>query len=196
MEKFSEKEIRFLTDTDFLLTKQEINRKATALLSETEQNLKMVVRQSNFPFPDQAFLKAGKLSRGEQYRGLPYWILDYPRKFSKEATFSFRTMVWWGHEVSCFLHLGGRDLEKFKLKVLENFQGDPDQFVAINPSPWEYHFGPDNYRKASETSPKLLESHISQHKYHKMIYKLSLDRVHDLPEFSADVFAKMLTKLQ
>ena len=195
MKKLSEKEIRFLCDTDFLLTKQEINRKISALLGEAEQKLKSVIKASDFPFPNQTFLKAAKISRGEQYRGLPYWVLDYPRKFSKEATFSFRTLIWWGHEISCFLHLGGTDLEKFRPLILENLRSDPDQFIAVNSSPWEYHFEADNYKRVTEIDPQALDKHMSTHHFHKMIYQLPLEDLGNLPDFASHTFAKIISKL-
>ncbi len=196
MELFSEKEIQFLVDTDFLRTKQEINQKITTLLSKTEQALKSEIEQSNFPFPEQVFLKSGKISRGEQYRGLPYWVLDYPRKFSKEATFSFRIMIWWGNEMSCFLHLGGKDLDYFMPKVLENFKLDPDQFISINPSPWEYHFGEDNYLKAMEIQADVLEKHIIEHRYHKMVYRFQLKEIEEIPNLANISFRKILSGLR
>ncbi|MDW3193915.1 MAG: hypothetical protein R8G66_16195 [Cytophagales bacterium] len=196
MATFSEKEIRFLADTDFLLTKQDINQKVTALLGEAEQKLKGIIQSSDFPFPDQAFLKAGKISRGEQYQGLPYWILDYPRKFSKEATFSFRTMVWWGHEISCFFHIGGTDLENFRAFILKNFQKDPSAYISVHSSPWEYHFGPDNYQNAFKIGPEEVKTHMDQFGFHKMTDRLPLEQIQDLPDFAATTFAKMLDSLR
>lgn len=168
----------------------------TALLSAVEQRLKIAIGKSDFPFPEQAFLKAGKISRGEQYQGLPYWVLDYPRKFSKEGTFSFRTMIWWGHEASCFLHIGGKDLEKFRSFILKNFKNDPEQFAAIGPSPWAYHFDVGNYKKTSKISPEAIQEHMNKFQFHKMIYPFPLKQLAELPDFATDTFAKTLTNLQ
>src|SRR3954452_928432 len=46
-----------------------------------------------------------KISRGENYRGLPYVMLDYPRIFSKDHTFAIRSFYWWGNFFSITLQL-------------------------------------------------------------------------------------------
>lgn len=184
-----------LNDTDFLLTKREINRKVVALLSEAEQMLKKDLQQSDFLFPDQTFLKSGKISKGEQYQGLPYWVLDYPRKFSKEATFAYRTIIWWGNDISCFLHLGGKNLEKYRSNIL-NLEADPNQYVAVHPSPWQYHFGTDNYRKSTEVSGAELQEHMEKYEYHKMIYRFGLEEIEEIPELATNSFRKILRVLR
>lgn len=48
-----------------------------------------------------------KISRGENYRGLPWVMLDYPRVFGREDVLAIRTFFWWGHSFSVTLHLKG-----------------------------------------------------------------------------------------
>ena len=196
MASLSEKEFKYLKDRDFLLTKQEIHLKVTEVLSDTEVRLKETIRQVDFPFPDQTFLKAGKISKGEQYRGLPYWVLDYPRKFGKEDVFSFRTMVWWGNEISCCLHLAGADLHAFRDQVLQRYRQDANQFISVATTPWEYHFHSDNYRKATELSDAEVDGHMQATNFIKLAYQLPLDQIQELPDFATHTFIKILNSLQ
>ena len=82
-------------------------------LSQSERQLKALISASDFEFPSNAFLKAGKISKGDSYLDLPYFVLDYPRLFSKEDVFAYRVMVRWGHEISFTFHLGGHSKSKY-----------------------------------------------------------------------------------
>ena len=95
--------------------------------------------------------KTSKISRGENYRGLPYLVLDYPAVFSAEDTFAFRTMFWWGNFFSCTLHLQGKPLDLYRDLVIDNIGHlvNYDIFLCINQSPWEYHYEVDNYKLLS-----------------------------------------------
>ena len=48
-----------------------------------------------------------KVSRGENYRGLPWVMLDYPRVFGRADVLAIRTFFLWGHGFSVTLHLKG-----------------------------------------------------------------------------------------
>jgi hypothetical protein len=59
-----------------------------------------------------------KISKGDQYKGLPWVMLDYPRVFGKEDVFAIRTMFWWGHCFSVTLHLKGKYLRLYMPVIL------------------------------------------------------------------------------
>ena len=101
----SEKELKVLQGTDFLLTKAAVLEKIYKLLEDTRSKLIKNVKSTNFSFPDGTDIVTGKISRGENYRNLPYMVLDYPTLFTNESSFSFRTMFWWGNFFSSTLHL-------------------------------------------------------------------------------------------
>ena len=61
-----------------------------------------------FNLPEEVLIQSPKISRGENYNGLPYVMLDYPRCFGKEDVFAMRTMFWWGNFFSITWHLKGK----------------------------------------------------------------------------------------
>ena len=94
-------------DTDFLLTKARVSQKVQTLLNQTHDQLKQYVAAERFTFPEGTSAQAGKIARGENYRQLPYLLLDYPRLFAREDVFALRTMFWWGQFFSVTFQLGG-----------------------------------------------------------------------------------------
>ena len=104
---FTPKELQYIHDTDFLLTKAAVSEKVRSLLNQTHDALRQYVAAEHLSFPEGVQARAGKMARGENYHHLPYQILDYPRKFTREDVFALRTMFWWGHFFSVTFQLGG-----------------------------------------------------------------------------------------
>jgi len=134
-----------MKDVDFLLTKITILEKVKAIFLETETLLRKKVEPE---FALHIPSHKGKISRGENYHQLPYIVLDYPAYFSRENIFTFRTLFWWGHFFSATLHLQGSHLHALRPKLTDRFDLllNQDIFICIGSTPWEYHYGVDNYQ--------------------------------------------------
>jgi hypothetical protein len=132
----------------------------------------------DFPFPEGCLAKRGKISRGERYKELPYAILDYPRHFSRDDIFAFRTMFWWGHYFSATLHLAGVAKDRYSgvlakawsLLATHQFQ------IYVREDPWEHDFGKGNYKLISAMQAQEFEHLIYQLPFIKLAkpYKLAL----------------------
>ena len=131
-----------MTDAAWILTKNSILRKVVKLFAD----LSAEWRQT--PVPDA--LAAGReprISKGEQYKGLPWVMLDYPRIFGKEDVAAIRTMFWWGHSFHVTLHLKGRYLQLY-LPVIRSRQAElmaAGFEVGISADEWEHEHSPDTY---------------------------------------------------
>lgn len=192
--QLTEKELLTLQDTDFLLTKVILLKKMTKLFEQTREELKQFVENTNFSFPDGTDLLSGKISRGENYKGLPYLVLDYPTLFSRNSTFAYRTMFWWGNFFSSTMHLEGialnyfrNSLTKYLDKLLKN-----EIYICVGDTPWQYHYNEDNYLPLSKTHNDF----ISNCKFLKLSKKIELKKWNDVPNFSANFFVLLLSVLK
>src|SRR5438552_3801445 len=95
--QLSETETELIKNTEWILSKHVITRKVYSLFGEISELLKTEAEPYNYIFPDNIKYQSGKISKGENYRLLPYVILDYPSFFWKEKIFAVRTMFWWGN---------------------------------------------------------------------------------------------------
>jgi hypothetical protein len=101
---FSEAELQAILQPDFFYIKHSATQKVMELFGETERMLRDSIVQ--YPSLSQhTNVVSPKIFRGENYKKLPYIVLDYPRTFSAENIFAYRTMFWWGKEFSFTLHL-------------------------------------------------------------------------------------------
>ena len=192
---FSEKEMFFLRDREFLLSKIEINHKLEQLFAEVENNLYSITPK--YPWPTGVLVRSGKLSKGENYQGLPYYILDYPRKFEKEHVFAFRTMFWWGNFFSATLHLAGKYLDMGKNALDSNLEhlSTSDAYICVNDTPWEYHFQPDNYQKLNELNMDQLRATLHSRPFLKLSQRWELERYLELPVLVPAAFEELLSWL-
>jgi len=144
-------ELQLVNNRDWILTKNGILQKAVyrfARLGETFMAEAMVQR-----LPSDVKAIACKVSRGEQYKGLPYVMLDYPRVFGKEDVLAVRTFFWWGNYFSCTLQLKGTYREMYGRKIMQALQQKIIQPGWLNTSgeEWEHDITSAHYKPAAET---------------------------------------------
>jgi hypothetical protein len=167
---FSLQELDLASDPSWALIKSRVMEKVVEQMGEIEKALKVYLRNSTFSFPEGTKLRSGKISKGENYKGLPYVVLDYPALFNKEDIFSYRIMFLWGHHISYSLHLQGYSLHAFQSHFLNNYANIlPKQTrFYIYESPWE-NFNNDYFYTDLFTEETIfITSKIEQHEFLKI----------------------------
>lgn len=189
----SAKELSMIKDTEFLVTKIEIITKIEKLLKITKEKLIDVVKNENYNFVPEKIFNDGRIFKGEYYKKLPYVILDFPRTFGKENIFAYRTMFWWGNFFSSTLHLQGEFLEKYRERLLSSFDAllDQDIYFCVGETPWEYHYGKDNYVKLSTDHRELFK--VSP--FIKLSKRIPLTEMESVPQIASNFFLYLSTIL-
>src|SRR5258708_37260851 len=114
--ELSPEELKLISDADFFRRKNEITHKIEGSLAVLGENISDILQMHVKNIPSGILKIAPKISQGERYLELPWLILDYPRIFSEEDIFAFRSMFWWGKHFSFTIHLSGKYLEPVKRK--------------------------------------------------------------------------------
>ncbi len=190
----TKKEISLIKDTDFLLTKSEIIKKLESIFKETESSIREQLCDRSFNFPNTLDITSGKISKGENYNGLPYLVLDYPALFKKNNIFAFRTMFWWGKFFSSTLHLQYKSLDFFRenlISGIEEFTAH-QVFISVGETPWQYHYEQNNYQKCTISHA----DHIENCSFLKLSRKFSLDKYQKVPQLSTEFFRFLLNILE
>jgi hypothetical protein len=164
------------------------------LLGQTRQELKVSVENSNFSFPDRTDLLNGKISKGENYKNLPYLVLDYPALFTKKTVFAYRTMFWWGNFFSATMHLEGMALNYYRNSITLNLDRllKKDVYIGVGDAPWQYHYFDENYILLNEAHRDF----ITNCKFLKLSKKIELNNWSDVPKFSTTFFELVLSVLK
>ena len=190
IKELTAREIEVISDTEFLLSKRAAIIKIDELLSQTQNILTKIFKESRLPFPAIYKFSTGKISRGDNYRGLPYLVLDYPAMFSNENIFAFRTMFYWGNFFSVTLHLQGESLEYYRNHIFSNLNQllDKNIYIAVGETPWEYHYESDNYVLLSENNQELVKTCS----FLKLNSKIEIKDWQQVPEFAIEFFETII----
>ncbi|RXK59274.1 hypothetical protein ESA94_14125 [Lacibacter luteus] len=148
-------EQQLVNDPAWILTKNGIIEKVYALFGNLSEAYKQTVQL--LPLPAEISAAGAKISRGENYEGLPYVMLDYPRCFGKDDVFAIRTFFWWGHFFSITLHLKGTYLQQYNTSLLKNEETliENDVWVNTGNEEWQHHFRSNNMQLLKNNSALL-----------------------------------------
>jgi hypothetical protein len=184
-------EFGILNNSRFLLVKADVVAKVRAEFEQLEGQYLAIVNKEGVALPSFA---QPKISRGENYKGLPYLVLDYPAVFEKENILAFRTMFWWGNFFSITLHLQGTYKEHYQSRIKEALHNSKPKglHLSCNATAWEYHYKEDNYRLVEQMTNEEIERTLGQHNFIKLSAKRDLAGYEQLQDFMQEWFGVMV----
>jgi hypothetical protein len=170
--ELSEDELLLVQNAGVILTKNAIIQKITSLFSLITEEMKTELEKILLPPAIQ--ITSPKISRGENYKGLPYVILDYPRVFTEENIFAVRTMFWWGNYFSMTLHLRGSYKEMFSGLIKRNisYLAEKNFSICISSDQWQHELEGDNYISLLRVTEKQLDDIIENKQFLKLSAKI------------------------
>lgn len=171
----SQKEAELIRNADWILTKNGILEKVKNMLADLQ--VAQQAHLSGLQLPRDLTSSSPKISRGENYGGLPYLILDFPRFFEQDNTFAVRTMFWWGNFFSITLHLSGSHKRKYQERIIASYPllKDGNYYSCIQAEEWHHHFEPGNYKKVSAMQNEEFGNAVRERSFIKLAYKISLE---------------------
>lgn len=129
-------ELELVNNRDWILTKNEIIEKVFRLFGELSNCYQQQLIDKKIPA--EVLIQSPKISKGENYKGLPYVMLDYPRHFGKADVFAIRTFFWWGHFFSITLQLKGYYKTLFETNITRAISNGELNEAWINTSGEEW----------------------------------------------------------
>lgn len=168
---------------DWILTKNRVMQKAMQLLGDVQLEQKDLLTTYASKLPQEIMQSTPKISRGENYKGLPWLMLDYPRLFNKEDGFAIRTFFWWGHFFSVTLQVSGRYKKLFEANLLQALPELKTKgfFGCIQDDPWQHHFEPDNYKSLQTFTPGEWQGLVAGRDFVKIAQTIPLQEWNEAP---------------
>ena len=194
--RLSPKEMELVTSGDWILTKNQIIEKVKSLLALVMDDQMKQLQLHKSGLAPELIESTPKISKGENYRGLPYLILDYPRVFRKENTCAIRTMFWWGHFISITLHLSGESKSRYETRIISHLPSlsDNDFYISMSKNEWDHHFEGLNYVPVSSITGDI-DKKMSELKFIKLARRIPLQQWDEIPGILSRNYALMLELL-
>ena len=191
---FTSTELKTLHNSTFFKVKAAATKKIDVLLAGVRDTLKAEIEKNNILFPKEVDVKMGKIFRGENYNGLPYLVLDYPKHFSKNSVFAFRTLFWWGNFFSCTIHLQGKALEENRDLLIKKIPSLKKKgiYLCVNDDPWQYHYQKDNYLLIDKLTDKNIRKIFLEKGFIKLSRKLTIKENRKINIFAKNSFSYLL----
>lgn len=184
-------ELRAAAGTGLILTKRAVMAAAAELFAD----IYPIINDSFHPVILRHALPVSlvpKISRGENYLGFPYVMMDLPASFEKENVFVVRTMFWWGHCFSIMLHLSGSRKDIFAAEFLE--RAPHELFIASGEDEWQHFFGPGNFVPIASLTQKEKDT-VLKKSFLKIALQYQIEDWPAMPELLASGFFKMANML-
>jgi hypothetical protein len=194
----SARELELVCDKEWILTKHIIIEKVYLLFGSLALSMQQQVRQCAATLPEQAMESNPKISRGENYKSLPYVMLDYPRNFTKGSTLAIRTFFWWGNFFSINLQLSGTCKEKAAPSLKANFMAlqKAGYWLCIHTDPWQHHFEKDNYVPLENYTAGDFALILQGASFIKIAKRITLQQWDAAAEFLEHHFIELIMLLQ
>jgi hypothetical protein len=195
--RFSEKELNVISDPDIFYVKHRITEKIFDLFETLRSDYRSLPEHDSFSFPKGVDTTSGKVSQGENYRQLPYIIMDFPKYFSRDSIFVFRTMFWWGHFFSFTLQIHGEALINHRPVIANNYKKllGAGFYICINDTPWNHTFEKNNYRLIDDISEEKFQQVVREKKFIKIARYLPLQQWSNIGTFASKSYKQCLNLL-
>ncbi len=194
--RFTQDDLNFLSNVQLFERKRNMIAKIVEILGELELVFHETAELYSDVIPQKALKKRGKITKGENYKGLPYVILDHPAQFGKEGIFAIRSLVWWGHPVIFTFHISGKYLEANKNHLIQEISKLQNQnlLICINSNEFEHHLEPTNYISLKDffVAGNSINQLLEKKSFLKMACEVPLKDISELSslgkKFLIDVF--------
>lgn len=139
---------------DWILTKNRVLDQITGFLANLQLAQHEWVQEHASQLPAEVIANPAKISKGEQYLGLPYRVLDFPRLFGATDMFAIRTLFWWGHYFTVNLVLAGEWKQQACDSLIASFDTlqEKETHICTGDDPWIHQISSEYYREIASLS--------------------------------------------
>jgi hypothetical protein len=175
--QFLPAEMELVSSPDIILTKNAILQKIKSFFEELQMKQQEVLKNYSSQLPEGVLKISPKISRGENYKGLPWLVLDNPRYFQHNNIFAIRTMFWWGKFFSITLHVSGNNKNDLLKNLTENISllAKKDFYIYNGAKEWEHDIDPGSYKKLSAVKEEELQKMFSANSFLKIAVKFTVE---------------------
>jgi hypothetical protein len=175
--QFLPAEMELVSSPDIILTKNAILQKIKSFFEEVQMKQQDILKKYSSQLLEEVIKISPKISRGENYKGLPWLVLDNPRHFQHNNIFAIRTMFWWGNFFSITLHVSGNNKNDLLKNLTQNASllAKNDFYIYNGTKEWEHDIDPDSYKKLSAINEDELQKIFSTNSFLKLAVKFTVE---------------------
>ncbi len=193
--RLSPEHIKLVTNAGWILTKNEILLHIKTAFEELYTWQQSTLQ--SYLLPADILKPGGKISRGENYLGLPWMVLDNPRHFVKGNIFAVRTLFWWGRFFSTTLHLSGIWQQNAGQQLIHAFESLQRASLKIcySGDEWVHDINSDSYTSLNGMDQKTFGKIIQEAPFVKIVAHTSIENIENSMEILMQQFEFLVSIL-
>jgi hypothetical protein len=141
--KLSTAELELVTNIPVILTKNRIINAVQEIFGEISTEYQRCIANT-YHLPDNVKAISPKIYKGENYQGLPWVMLDFPRYFTRADELAIRSYFWWGNYFSITLQLSGVFIAQFAEGIVRLAKVQPDWQLMTHEDKWQHTINNSN----------------------------------------------------
>ena len=194
--RLSPEQMQLVTSADWILTKNAIIQKVMEMFGALAGEMQRLIQLADLP--EEPKQTNAKISKGENYQGLPYVVLDYPRLFTKESVFAIRTFFWWAHYFSITLHLKGHYKQLLSDRIAAHLPqlSRTNFFLCTSSDEWQHEVSQENYLRMDQVDEQEFRQVAQATAFLKITAKVPLDDWDQAPEWLLSRLAEIIRVLE
>jgi hypothetical protein len=185
--KLTKTEFEFASSEQYPLIKQTVIHKMTMAFGELGTQLR-----ETLPVSSPLFANASsKITKGENYQGMPWVVVDIPKIAGRDFEVLYRTMFWWGRYFSLNALLS---TNAFDLSNLPQWHADPALHNALlytGDDIWQQNLDDPGFVPLKNIDAEQAAT-LRQSKPHiRISRKLSFSAINELEETALEFYASV-----
>lgn len=181
-----------MQDANVILTKNAVIEKVKCLLAGVSERSRKYFTAGH-PLAFGRPLSMPRITRGENYLGLPWVTMDHPRMFGQQGVSAVRCIFWWGHHFSCTWHCSGVFKKEMEERVLQRFNriAQTNWLVYSGSNEWAHELS-DAHLESGSITQSDFERILKQRDFFKLCKFLPLERFSEAGAFYDTCFEEIL----
>ena len=174
---FTDQELAVLADQDFFRKKAAISIKIKHVLEQLHLRLEAAIASQTLLAPEGFDPQARQFVKGEHLEDFPYQYVDFPRFYTREEKFAFRSLVWWGHHMIFALIVEGPLVKRYRRNLFNRFSevADRDLYLCLSPSLWEWKTGPGFTLAITQHHRSAIAAALDHRTFFKIAHFIPID---------------------
>ncbi len=188
----NEKQKSFIADPASFVLKNQVDDQVNKLLYSFQQALALFIKESKLTLPSKLGKTPFKVNKGNNHKGYPFQVIDYPASLGQEHAFSFRSVIWYANFFSFSLILKGKPKENYQqnLRHLVN----KDFMLTTHENIWETHISEDMIMRIQEENLDEVLRVYAANESIKIFKSYNLNQIDDFERLGVECLKDLFTQ--
>jgi len=182
----------FINDKQNFILKGEVDARINQLLYSFQEELSSLLETNQYQLPAKIGKTPFKVSKGNNHKGFPFQVIDYPSSLGQTNVYSFRSVIWYANFFSFNLLLKGEP--KLNYERLLGRLTDKGYTLSWKGDIWETEIRDDQSIEIKTQTLNQVSSIYRCNEAVKIFIAYNLNQIDDFERLGVESFKEFFGK--